>query len=143
MCDLAYRTLSHPSIKDDGTVQIVFQILGKAIKNYNHAMSFPVQIVQILEREEIAVIPIARGVGYLYDELSITTVLNILIKEFIDQLNVNMPSATTSKHFSMFLTEIGEHSSELALLCLQNSEEILNLEVTGLGIYFNGFYIHN
>lgn len=126
---MAYRTLSHPSIKEKRINDAVFQILGTAIKSYNHAMAFPIQIVQIMEREEIAVVPIARGVTYLNDEFNITTVLNILIKEFIDQINVNAPSAATSKHFSMFITEIGDLSANLALQCLQSAEEISNLEV--------------
>lgn len=141
VCDLAYRTLSHPSIKEKRTNDAVFQILGTAIKNYNHAMAFPVQIVQIMEREEIAVVPIARGVTFLNDEFNITTVLSVLLKEFIDQLNVNAPSAATAKHFSMFITEIGDQSPDLSLQCLQSAEEILNLEVIYLHFrfYFSEF----
>lgn len=130
MCDLAYRTLTHPSIKEDRVNNVVFLILGKAIKSYNHAMAFPVQIVQIMESEEIAVVPIARGVMILNEEFGITSILSHLLNEFIEKLNTTIPSPSTSKHFSMFITEIGEISTTLALQCLQLSQEILNLEVT-------------
>lgn len=93
-------------------------------------MAFPVQIVQIMERDEIAVVPIARGVTYLNDEFNITSVLGKLLEEFIEKLNVGAPLAATSKHFSMFITEIGDLSPDLAMQCLQSAEEILNLEVT-------------
>lgn len=128
LCDLAYRTLTHPSIKEHRVNDAVFLILGKAVKNYNHAMAFPVQIVQIMERDEIAVVPIARGVAFLNEHFGITTILGHLLKEFIDKLSTANASQTTSKHFSLFLNEIGELSPELALQCLQNSQDILNLE---------------
>lgn len=129
LCDLAYRTLTHPSIKEQRVNDAVFLILGKAVKSHNHAMAFPVQIVQIMERDEIAVVPIARGIAFLNQHFSITTILGHLLKEFIDKLNMPNASPTTSKHLAMFITEIGDQSSELALQCLQHSQDILNLEV--------------
>lgn len=129
LCDLAYRTLTHPSIKEQRVNDAVFLILGKAVKSHNHAMAFPVQIVQIMERDEIAVVPIARGIAFLNQHFNITTILGHLLKEFIDKLNMTNASQVTSKHLSMFITEIGEQSTELALQCLQHSQDILNLEV--------------
>lgn len=133
MCDLAYRTLSHPSAKEKRVNDAIFQILGTAIKRYGHSIAFPVQIVEIMDREESAVVPIARGVRYLNDEFRITTVLGTLLDEFIDKVNVNTTSkgtsTTTAKHLSLFITEIGEISLGLAVQCLEKTEEILNLEV--------------
>lgn len=128
ICDMAYRTLSHPSIKEKRINDIVFQILGKAIKSYAHAVAFPVQITQILEREEVAVVPIARGIVYLHDEFRITTVLEVLLKEFIERVDATAQTSLIPKHFSMFITEIGDLSPELAFECLQMADEILNLE---------------
>lgn len=128
ICDLAYRTLSHPSIKEKRINDIVFQILGMAIKNYAHAIAFPVQITHILEREEIAVVPIARGIVFLHDEFHITTVLEVMLKEFIERVDATAQTSLIPKHFSMFITEIGDLSSELAFECLQMADEILNLE---------------
>lgn len=83
-----------------------------------------------MDREESAVVPIARGVRYLNDEFGITSVLSNLLKELIDKVNVNPTSQTTSKHLSMFITEIGENSPELSVQCLDMAQDLLNLEVT-------------
>lgn len=129
MCDLAYRSLSHTSTKEKRVNDAVFQILGTAIKQYSHGLAFTIQIVEIMEREESAVVPIARGVRYLNDEFRITSVLGSLLKELIDKIDVNPSLVSTSKHLSMFITEIGEISPELSLQCLEMSQELLNLEV--------------
>lgn len=136
MCDLAYRSLSHPSTKEKRVNDAVFQILGTAIKQYRHGIAFPVQIVEIMDREESAVVPIARGVRYLNDEFGITSVLGNLLKELIDKINVNPASTSTSKHLSLFITEIGEISPGLSLQCLEMSQELLNLEVNSLHVFF-------
>lgn len=129
MCDLAYRSLVRPSAKEKRVVDVVFQILGTAIKQYRHGSAFPVQIVEIMEREEAAVVPIAHGVRYLNDEFGITTVLAKLLGELIEKINANPAANTTSKHLSLFLTEIGEISPELSLQCLETAQDLLNLEV--------------
>lgn len=126
---MAYRSLAHPSTKEKRVNDAVFQILGTAIKQYSHGIAFPVQIVEIMDREESAVVPIARGVRYLNDEFGITSVLSNLLKELIDKVNVNPTSQTTSKHLSMFIMEIGENSPELSVQCLDMAQELLNLEV--------------
>lgn len=130
LCDLAYRSLVHPSTKEKRVNDAVFQILGTAIKQYRHGIAFPLQIVEIMDREESAVVPIARGVRYLSDEFGITSVLGNLLKEFIDKVNVNPASQTTSKHLSLFITEIGENSPDLSLQCLEMAQDLLNLEVS-------------
>lgn len=128
VCDLAYRTLSHPSIKEKRINDIVFQILGMAIKSYAHSHAFQVQIIQILEREEIAVVPIARGVVYLTEEFRIISILDKLLKELIDHVDSMAQTSLMPKHFSMFITEIDNLSEDLSFECLQMSDEILNLE---------------
>lgn len=130
ICDLGYRTLTHPTIKERRVTDVVFQILGIAIKQYNHALAFPVQIIQILEREEIAVSPIAYGVQLLAEEYNVTSIFNVLLKEFVEKLNVTQPDQLASKNFSLFLTEVSELSSTLVVPHLSAmSEELLNLEV--------------
>lgn len=129
LCDLAYRSLTHPSTKEKRVSDAVFQILGIAIKQYRHGIAFPVQIVEIMDREESAVVPIARGVRYLNDEFGIKSVLGSLLREFIDKVIDNSTSITTSKHLSLFINEIGEISSELSLQCIDEAQDLLNLEV--------------
>lgn len=129
---MAYRSLSHPSSKEKRVNDAIFQILGTAIKQYRHAVAFPVRIGEIMDREESAVVPIARGVRYLNDEFSITSVMSNLLKELIDKVNVNPGAQTTSKNLSLFITEIGENSPDLSLQCLEMAQELLNLEVSSL-----------
>lgn len=129
LCDLAYRSLTHPSTKEKRVNDALFQILGNAIKQYRHGIAFPVQIVEIMDREESAVVPIARGVRYLNDQFGITSVLGNLLKELIDKVNVNAGSTTTAKNLSLFITEIGEVSPNLSLQCLDMAQDLLNLEV--------------
>lgn len=129
LCGLAYRSLTHPSTKEKRVNDAIFQILAIAIKQYRHGIAFPVQIVEIMDREESAVVPIARGVHFLHDGFGITSVLSNLLKELIDKVNVNPAAQVTSKNLSLFITEIGEISPELALQCLEMSQELLNLEV--------------
>lgn len=133
MCDLAYRSLVHPSAKDKRVTDAVFQILGTAIKQYRHGNAFPIQIVEIMERVESAVVSIAHGVRYLNDEFGITTVLAKLLSELIEKINGN-PAAATSKHLSLFLTEIGEISLQLSLQCLEMAPDLLSMEV-GVAFY--------
>lgn len=130
LCGLAYRSLTHPSTKEKRVNDAIFQILGVAIKQYRHGIAFPVQIVEIMDREESAVVPIARGVRYLNDEFGITSVMSNLLKELIDKVNVNPGSQTTSKNLSLFITEIGEISPALSLQCLEMAQDLLNLEVS-------------
>lgn len=104
-------------------------MLGIAIKQYRHGIVFPVQIVDIMDREESAIAPIAIGVQYLNDEFGIKTVMAKLLNELIDKVNLNRSSQTTSKNLSLFITKIGEISVELSLKCLEMAHDLLGLEV--------------
>lgn len=129
LCDLAYRSLTHPSSKEKRVNDAIFQILGIAIKQYRHGMAFPIQIVEIMDREESAVIPIANGVRYLNDELGDrSSMMNKLLTELIDKMNTN-PSQILSKNLSQFITELGIISPELSLQCLDMSQDLLSVEV--------------
>lgn len=130
VCDLSYRTLTHSSIKVKRVVDTAFHLFGIAIKQYNQAMSFPIQIIQILEREEIAVSPIAHGIQLLADDYGITSVFTVLLKEFVDRLNTANPDALAAKNFSTFLMETAELCPQLVVPQISNmSAELLNLEV--------------
>lgn len=107
----------------------IFRILCIAIKQYRHSVAFPVQIVEIMDRDESAVIPIANGVRFLNDELGErSSVMSKLLTELIDKMNGN-PSQALPKSLSLFLTEIGLISPELSLQCLEMATDLLNLEV--------------
>lgn len=131
ICELGYRTLDHYSIKDRRVNDAVFQIFGIAIKQYNHAITFPVRIIQILSTQEVAVVPIARGVQLLNEEYNISSVFAVLLKDLVDALSVDNGDQLISKHFSQFLTEICEISPKLVVPHLSAmSQDLLNLDVS-------------
>lgn len=141
-CNLAYHMLSQPSIKEKRVVDAVFQIFGIAIKQYNHAMAFPIKIIQILENNDTAVTAIAHGLKILAEEYNITTVYDVLMKEFVERLNVASPDLTVSKNFSQFLTEVSEICPKMSVTAISNySEDLLNLEVRKKLYFIVG--IHN
>lgn len=131
LCDLAYRSLTHSTIKEKRVIDVIFHILGVAIKNYRHGVAFPVQIVEIMDREESVVAPITYGLCYLKDTLGMNKVMEKLLAEMIDKVNVN-PSPTMSKNLSAFITEIGVISAELSLQCLDTdiAQQLLDLDVS-------------
>lgn len=131
LCEVGYRSLDHYSIKEKRVNDAVFQIFGIAIKQYNHAIAFPVRIIQILSTQELAVVPIARGVQLLSEEYGITTVFGVLLKDLIDALGVDTCDPLMAKHVSQFLTEICENSPRLVVPHLSAmSQDLLNLDVS-------------
>ncbi len=128
--DLAYRTLEHPSIKNRDVSNTVFQILGTAIKRFNHALTFPVRILQILETCEPAIIPVASGMSVLFEEYGITSIFSVLVKELLDHLSADGGGDTaSSKHFGMFLMEVANADPQLIIPHVSTlAEEILNLD---------------
>ncbi|XP_053670152.1 condensin complex subunit 1 [Anopheles nili] len=129
ICDVCYRTLEQSYVQSRGTADSVFQILGTAIKRYNHSLSFPVRILQILEHVEMAIPSIAAGVLLLYEQFGITTIYPIIIKEIIERLSVDSADVQISRFFSLFLVELGTLAPKLMIPHLSTlSEELLNLE---------------
>lgn len=133
ICDLGYRTLTHPSVKEKRVNDTAFHLFGVAIKQYNHAVAFPLRIIEILQSNENAAVPIARGIQLLAEEYSITSVFNGLLKEFVEHLNVASPDPLAAKSFSAFLSEMAELCPQLVLPELSSDsdtlENLLNLEV--------------
>lgn len=128
-CEVAYRTLEHPSIKSVSIINTVFQILGYAIKRYNHGISFPVYLVQIIESCENAISPIANGIKILYEEFGITTIFSALIESLVDKLSADEADPQKSKLFSQFLTEMTAVAPNLILPhILTLSENLMNAE---------------
>ncbi|ETN65880.1 condensin [Anopheles darlingi] len=129
VCDICYRTLEQQYARIRGTADSVFQILGTAIKRYNHSLSFPVRILQILEHVEASISPIAAGVLLLYEEFGIVTIYPVIIKEIIERLSADAADVQTARFFSQFLVELGMSAPKLIIPHLSTlSEELLNLE---------------
>ena len=127
--DLAYRTLEHPTVKIKNVGCVAFQILGTAIKRFNHALVFPVRILQLLENSEMSVAPIASGLMLLHNEFGITTILSVFVKTMLDHLSLDGSDNLAAKHFSMFITELGNLNAHLMIphVCTM-AEEILSLD---------------
>ncbi|XP_055617518.1 condensin complex subunit 1 isoform X2 [Toxorhynchites rutilus septentrionalis] len=129
ICDICYRTLEQSYVKSRSVSDSVFQILGTAIKRYNHALSFPVRTLQILEQCEASIAPIASGVMLLYEEFGIATIYPVLIKELIERLSVDAADTQTARHCSQFMLELGTLAPKLIIPHLSTlSEELLGLE---------------
>lgn len=137
ICDLGYKTLEHQSIKEKRVRDTVFQIFGTAIKRYNHAMSFPVQILQIMRTSEISLAPIAHGINLLYEEFDIKTIFSVLLNELIETLNSDAADSQTSRFLSHFLSELGTVAPKLLVPHLSTlGEELLNLDVRDFIVFF-------
>uniref|UniRef100_A0A182JZF4 Condensin complex subunit 1 n=1 Tax=Anopheles christyi TaxID=43041 RepID=A0A182JZF4_9DIPT len=129
ICDVCYRTLEQSYVRNRSTADSVFQILGTAIKRYNHSLAFPVRILQILEHIESAIPSVAAGVLLLYEEFGIQTIYPVIIKEIIERLSVDSADQQTARFFSTFLIELGTLAPKLMIPHLSTlSEELLNLE---------------
>ncbi|XP_035900362.1 condensin complex subunit 1 isoform X2 [Anopheles stephensi] len=129
ICDICYRTLEQPYVRTRNIADSVFQILGTAIKRYNHSLAFPVRILQIIEHIETAIPPVAAGVLLLYEEFGIQTIYPVIIKEIIERLSVDSADSQTAKFYSMFLIELGTLAPKLMIPHLSMlSEELLSLE---------------
>lgn len=130
-CELGYRTLETQSIKQKRVESTVFQIFGIAIKRYNHALTFPVRIIQILRLKELAIVPIANGICLLNDDFGISTISTVLLKDLVETLQEVAVDSQIAKHFSTFLTELGSVGSKLLVPHLSKlAEDLLNVEVS-------------
>lgn len=130
ICDISYRTLDQQFVKEKRVAETAFQILGTAIKRYNHAMVFPVKIMQIVSDKEYAIRQIAEAsYTILYEECGIQSVYDVLIKELAERLMQDASDAKSSKHFSQFLTDLGSVAPKLMLPHLSDlGEELLSNE---------------
>lgn len=130
-CELGYRTLETHWIKQKRVESTVFQTFGIAIKRYNHALTFPVRIIQILRNNEIAVVPIANGICLLNDDFGISTISTVLLKDLVETLQEANHDSQIAKNFSSFLTELGTVGSKLLVPHLSKlAEDLLNVDVS-------------
>ncbi|XP_068146838.1 condensin complex subunit 1 [Drosophila tropicalis] len=131
LCDICYRTLEVVTPRADNrhVIDTVFQIFGTAIKRYNHAMTFPVRILQILRSTEHASAGVANGILLLHEEFGISTVFAILVKNIVDALKLDSSDSAVSKNFSNFLTDFANISPKLMIPHLSKlGDEFLDCE---------------
>ncbi|XP_067627986.1 condensin complex subunit 1 [Eurosta solidaginis] len=131
VCDICYRTLEITHSRSDNRhiTDTVFQILGTAIKRYNHALTFPVRILQILRTTEHAAVSIASGINVLHEEYGISSVFSVLIKDIVEALTVDSADTVVSRNFSNFLMELAGIAPKLMIPHLSTlCDELLNCE---------------
>lgn len=111
-------------------VETIFQILGTAIKRYQHGITLPVKIIQILRNVEGAGALVAIGINILQDEYGTSSVLPLLIKEIVQALSIESADTAVSRNFSNFLMELATISPKLMIPQLNSSlcDELLNCD---------------
>lgn len=131
LTDISYRTLEMQtsSAREKNVSDTLFQIFGTAIKRFNHAITFPVRILQILRTCENAAAPIANGIHLLHEEYGISSIFSVLIRDIVETLTVESADTAISRNFSNFLTELSLTSPKMMIPHLSTlSEELLNCE---------------
>lgn len=135
ICDIAYRTLESDFSKANNVSDAVFQILGVAIKRYNHAMQFPVRILSILRNSESSVCAIADGVCLLEEDFGITTLCSMLLKDLMETISNESEDSKTVKHATMFLTRLSTVAQNLIMPHISMlADSMLDLEAYQLRI---------
>lgn len=131
ICDVVYRSIETTTSKSNRNNDVYFQILGTAIKRFNHALTFPVKILNILGRCEPSVAPIAHGIVLLHDEFGITSVFSVLTQELIEVLTADANDAQAVKLLSNFLTELGTLAPKIMIPHVATlGDEFLNSDVS-------------
>lgn len=129
ICDICYRFMESAGNKERKFGETIFQILGIAIKRYNHAMTFPVKTMQIIRTIENVAPVIASGITILSEEYGINSIFGILINEIVDCIAEDATDGVLVKNISSFLIELCSVASKLLLPHLTTiSEELLNCE---------------
>lgn len=109
----------------------IFQILGNAIKRYNHAMTFPVKILHLLCSSELAVVPATHGLYLLYQDFGIKTIFATLVRDFTEAVGIAVNDAQTVKNFILFMSEVATLDAKMMIPIVSSmSEELLNLDVS-------------
>lgn len=131
LCDICYRTLELVPSRPDNRhiIETLFHIFGIAIKRYNHAITFPARILQILRSTEHAAVTVANGILLLQQEYGITSVFSIIIKDVVEALTLDTSDTAATKNFSNFLTEFSSIAPKLMIPHLSKlGEDLLDCE---------------
>lgn len=130
ICDLSYNTLESSHVRDKSNATVAFQILGTAIKRFNHSMVFPVRIIRIISDCEVSITPIAQALyTVLYTEFKITTIFDALMEELKEQILECTNDTKLTRHYSQFLVDLNAIAPKEMVPHLSNlSEDLLNAD---------------
>lgn len=126
--DFAYRTLEHPSIKQENVADSCFQIFGTLLKRYNHSLVFPVRIFNILKSCEMAVSAIAHGMEILHEQYDIKSIFKVIIEQILQGLDDSADTAVV-RNISNFFTELGNIAPALLMPYIREiASDVLSLD---------------
>ncbi|XP_076281904.1 condensin complex subunit 1-like isoform X2 [Lasioglossum baleicum] len=99
--------------------QTIFEILGLAVKKYNHGISCVVRIIQMVKLYDVLAAHLAIGVLHMVTECG----CNGLIKEIMKEIDQSEPSEADSRNLSVFLETIATTKPDIIIPIL---DELMN-----------------
>jgi condensin complex subunit 1 len=136
--EFTYRTLEHPTIKDKDTVEnTVFNIFGVLLKSYNHSITFPIRIVELIRSNETSATAISAGLAILNDNFGITTIIKTVVTHLIESLDGDIADGPVIKNIALFFNELGGNSPALIMPHIRDlAGDVLDLDSHQLRICF-------
>ncbi|XP_076661535.1 CAP-D2 condensin subunit isoform X2 [Halictus rubicundus] len=104
--------------------QTIFEILGIAVKKYNHGISCVVKIIQMIKFHDVLATHIAIGVVHMVTECR----CNGLIKEIMKEIDQSEPSEADGRNLSVFLETIATTRPDIVLPILDELMDYLASE---------------
>ncbi|XP_076282236.1 CAP-D2 condensin subunit isoform X2 [Lasioglossum baleicum] len=99
--------------------QTIFEILGLAVKKYNHGISCIVRIIQMVKLYDVLAAHLAIGVIHMVTECG----CNGLVKEIMKEIDQSEPSEGDSRNLSVFLETIATTKPDIIIPIL---DELMN-----------------
>ncbi|XP_057328550.1 condensin complex subunit 1 [Microplitis mediator] len=119
MADICYKIIELDKDKNDKQVkQIVWQILGILIKNYTHAVSCKIKIIQLVKTYETLAQSLAQGIVNMVTENKCQSFIVEILHE-IDQVNFEESEA---RNIALFLSTMATIQPKLFF---QGSDDIM------------------
>ncbi|XP_065218863.1 condensin complex subunit 1 [Planococcus citri] len=132
IADSCYFVLEKPAVTSASmkpTRDIINEILGILIKQYNNGISCKVKIVQLLKLYDHLDSTLAQTVVLIVEKFNCRSLIKELIVEIIEtesEIDTYTPDSSSSKSFSNFIIEVAKQQPALILPCI-------NLLVQSLG----------
>ncbi|CAK9809075.1 Condensin complex subunit 1 [Anthophora quadrimaculata] len=122
---VCYKVLEHcRESKQKHIKQTIFEILGTAVKKYNHGISCVVKIIQLVKLHDVLASHIAIGVIHMMKSCG----CNGLIREIMKEIDQSEPSESDSRNISIFLETIATSEPNLIIPILNDIMDYLTSE---------------
>ncbi|XP_076302628.1 condensin complex subunit 1-like [Lasioglossum baleicum] len=110
--------------KQKHTRQTIFEILGTAVKKYNHGISCVIRIIQLVKLHDMLAAHIAVGVIQMINNCG----CNGLIREIIKEIGESELSESDSRNISIFLENIAASEPNIIISVLDDIIDYLASE---------------